>query len=118
MTGRTIRLFLEDILHALEKIRKFVAGRTFDSFQADEMLIDAVIRNLEVIGEAARNIPDEVRSDHPSVPWRRIVGLRNILSHRYFGVDLKELWKIATSDVEGIEPTIQELLEELQRSGE
>ncbi len=71
---------------------------TYEDFENDERTVDAVIRNLEIIGEAARNIPDEFRNKYSDIPWRRIVGLRNVVIHEYFGVDLENIWEIIVND--------------------
>lgn len=96
---RTYKLFVEDILEATEKIKRYTRGLTYETFVKNEMVVDAVIRNLEMIGEASRNIPEDVREEYPDIPWRRMIGLRNIVVHEYFGVDLGIVWKIATSNL-------------------
>jgi uncharacterized protein with HEPN domain len=78
---------LKDILESMNRIDTYIFGVEYDSFLSNQMLIDAVIRNLEVIGEAARNVSDEIRNKYPKIPWRNMIGLRNILIHQYFGVD-------------------------------
>jgi len=81
----------------------------FDSFTADGKTVDAVIRNIEIIGEAAKIIPVVVRDEYPEIPWGRLVGLRNIVSHAYFGIDLKIIWQIITKNLPEIKPLIEEL---------
>ena len=78
------------------------------------MVIDAVIRNLEIIGEAIKNIPDDVKEKYPSVPWKRMVGLRNIITHAYFGIDLENIWKIITQNISEVKPDIIKILDELK----
>lgn len=85
--SRDPTLSLEDILEAGERIRRYTKGLDHEKFVSDTMRQDAVVRNLEVIGEAARQVPPEVRDALPAVPWDQVIGMRNLLIHAYFGVD-------------------------------
>ena len=113
MRGRSARLYVSDMLRAIDKIERFTEGLDMDSFSSSELVVDAVLRNLEVLGEAARNVPEEVREGHPEIPWRRVVGLRNIVAHAYFGIDLENVWKIVTENVPAVRPPVKALLDEL-----
>lgn len=100
MTGRRRdeRLYLADILDAIDRIVAYTAsGR--DAFFADPMIQDAVIRNLEVMGEAARSIGQATRARHPGVPWRQMVGIRDRVIHGYFRVDLEIVWEIVATEL-------------------
>jgi uncharacterized protein with HEPN domain len=88
-----------------------VKGLGFEDFVRSDIVIDAVARNLTVMGEAAKSVPDEVRQAHPEIPWRRIVGLRNIGIHDYPGIDLENIWRIATQNVPDVGPFVAGLLE-------
>ena len=113
--SRSWVLFLRDIFESAEKIVRYTQGMGFNAFVSNEMAYDAVLRNLEIIGEAAKSIPDEVRHRYPDVPWREMVGLRDILAHAYFGLDDTVLWDIVQNKI----PPLVELIEHiLQREGE
>jgi uncharacterized protein with HEPN domain len=108
--SRDFRLYLEDVIEAITKIRGYTAGLSFEQFSTDAKVVDAVTRNLEVIGEAVRNIPGEVREKHASIEWRKIAGLRDILIHAYFGIDVEILWDIVDNDLAPLEEAIRGLL--------
>jgi uncharacterized protein with HEPN domain len=103
-------VFFEDILEATHKIRKYTDGMSFQQFCEDEMRIDAVLRNLEVIGEAAGNVSTEIRNTYPQIEWKKIVGLRNILIHEYFGVDLEIVWDIIENNLEKLKFEVEKTL--------
>ena len=84
---RDYRYYLEDILQAMERAEEFVQGMTFESFLADDKTASAAVRKLEIIGEAAKHIPDDIRRKHPELPWGEMAGMRDRLIHAYFGVD-------------------------------
>ena len=97
--SREWRLYLQDILRACEKIRRFTRGMTAHHFQTDERTFDAVIRNLEIIGEAAKQIPDTTRTQMSNVPWRKIAGMRDWLAHAYFDIDFDILWDVVQNKI-------------------
>src|SRR5258708_7670912 len=94
------------MLEAARKVTRFTANRQLEAFVADEMAYDATLRNLEVLGEAAKSIPEEIRQRHPDVDWRGLAGLRDVLAHAYFALDDPTLWKIVQVDI----PRVIELL--------
>jgi uncharacterized protein with HEPN domain len=107
---RTTRLYLSDIFEAIERIESYVKGKTFEQFSKDMLVIDAVVRNFEIIGEATKHIPIEVKQDHPLIKWKDMAGMRDKLAHEYFGVDLEILWKTSTNRLPALKPLISELL--------
>jgi len=110
--SREHRLYLQDMRAACQKIARFVADMSQSQFFADEKTLDAVLKNLEVIGEAARNLPPEIRERHPEVPWRRISGLRDVVVHEYFGIDHDVLWDIIQNKVPALLPQVNAMLDE------
>jgi uncharacterized protein with HEPN domain len=95
---RDAGVFLDDIIEACDKISRYVSSFTIEQFRGDEKTIDAVVRNLEVIGEAAKKIPDEMRA-RIAVDWKKIAGLRDVLIHEYFGIDLEIIWDIVENKI-------------------
>lgn len=106
---REIVDFLDDILEAIADLRNFTAGMTFEDFCADRKTTNACIRSLEVIGEATKKIPAEIRQQKPQLPWQAIAGMRDKLSHEYFGVDLTIVWQTIQHDLAVFEQAVSEL---------
>jgi uncharacterized protein with HEPN domain len=86
----------------------------FNGFKNDRKTINAVIRSIEVIGEASKKIPKNIRERHPDIPWKKIAGMRDKLIHEYFGIDLEILWKVAKEEIKKLEPGIKQILNGLQ----
>jgi uncharacterized protein with HEPN domain len=112
MTERTIRDYLQDILDTIESCELFIEGMDFDEFVSDEKTTFAVRHALEIIGEAVKHIPDEIRTKYPSIPWRKIAGTRDVMIHAYFGVDLDVVWKTANERLPELKKEIEKILEE------
>ena len=110
--SRDYRLFLEDMQTSCEKIVRYTRGLNNDQFLKDEKTYDAVVRNLTVIGEAVKHIPDEVHERHPHVEWREIAGFRDIAIHEYFGIDEEILWDIIRNEVPSLLSQMTEIIAE------
>ena len=95
MPDRDHSVFLRDIVEAIGKIDRYTSGMTYEEFIQNEMAVDAVIRNFEIIGEAASHVPEAIRTKHNGIPWDKMKAMRNIMIHEYFGVDLETVWKTA-----------------------
>jgi uncharacterized protein with HEPN domain len=93
--NRNALLYLEDMLLSMNRIETYIAGMDFRAFTETSLVTDAVIRNLEIIGEAVKNIPDSITSQYPEMPWSQMYRLRNRVSHEYFGIDQEVIWRIA-----------------------
>jgi len=93
MAKREDKLYFKDILDAISKIEKYTKNLSYEEFFNNLMVIDAVVRNLEIIGEATKNLSKEIKSQYPEIPWREMADMRNKLIHEYFGIDLEIVWK-------------------------
>ncbi len=109
--SREERLYLEDIQASCAKIERYAQGMDFDQFVADEIVFDAVIRNLIIIGEAARQVSEELKTQHSDVAWRKIVGLRNIVTHVYFGIDEDIIWDLVRNYVPDLRIRVVRILD-------
>jgi uncharacterized protein with HEPN domain len=110
---RDCRLYLKDILTALESVETFVEGMGLDEFRADDKTASAVVRKFEIIGEAAKNIPEDIRLRYPKIPWKEMGGMRDRLIHFYFGVDYQLVWKTIKERLPKVKEQIQEILKGL-----
>jgi len=111
MSKRNWKLFLEDILESIELIENYVTNINFEDFKKDRKTVDAVVRNFEIIGEASKNIPEDIRNKHPDIDWKGIIGLRNRISHEYFGISLSVIWEIIKFELPVFKEKIKYLLE-------
>ena len=99
MSNRPIHLLINDILEAIDRIFQYKQDLSFETFSNDQKTIDAVVRNLEIIGEAANRLPEEFKEKHSEIEWYKIVGLRHRIVHEYFGIDIQIIWQVLNKDL-------------------
>lgn len=97
--NKNISIYLQHIIESADLATEYIKGKRQKEFFLDIQLQDSVIRRIEIIGEAAKKIPDDFRKKHPDIPWRNIAGMRDIIVHEYFGLDLKLVWAVAKHDL-------------------
>lgn len=112
--SRNVLLYLDDILISITKIERYTANLSRDAFFQDERTVDAVVRNLQIIGEAVKNIPDELRQAYPQIEWRKVAGLRDILAHAYFAIDDHIIWDILQTKLNDLNASITQMKRDLQ----
>lgn len=113
MSKRDPKLLLSDILRSIEKIKSYTESHTFDTFIEDAKTLDAVIRNFEIIGEAANRLPEDFKDSHVAVNWFRIRGFRNRIVHDYMGIDFQIVWTIIDKDLDKLGKDISKIIEAL-----
>ena len=106
--------YLSDLIEAIDKIEQFIDLMTFEKFEKDEKTIFAVIRALEIMGEAAKKIPHGIRAKYKHIPWKQIAGMRDKLIHEYFGVNTKVIWKTVKEDIPMVKPLIKQMFKDIQ----
>jgi len=111
---KEFRDYIFDIQEAMNDIEDFISDMSFEEFQSDKKTSNAVIRSIEIIGEAAKRVPDEVRTKYQDVPWRAMSGMRDKLIHQYTSVDLEIVWVVITQDIKPIKPVIQKIILDLE----
>ena len=112
MKKREYRDYLQDIYDAINDVAIFIEGMRYEDFLRDKKTINAVIRSIEVIGEASKQLPKAVRDKNPSIPWKKIAGMRNKVIHEYFGVDIEIVWKTAKKQIPVLKNKIFVLLKQ------
>lgn len=112
---RDISLYLKDILDAILAIETFVDGMSFEAFKEDDKTASAVIRKFEVIGEASKRIPDDVRLKYPQIPWKDMAGMRDRLIHFYFGIKFELIWHTIKDVIPVVKPAVQKILKDISK---
>ena len=118
MNNKDPVVFVSHILECIEKVEEYTTGKSRQDFLDSTQLQDAVIRRIEIIGEAARNIPKSIQEEYPQVRWDEAKGMRNILIHEYFGVDLELTWQVVQRDLPKLKKQMSELKEDLEEETE
>ena len=111
---RSDKLYLEDLLTAMNRIAEYIVGHNFDQFKQDYRTVDAIIRNFEIIGEASKNVSDVIKTQYPEIPWNEMYYLRNRVMHDYFGIDYEIIWDIAKNHLPENLKQISNILKSLQ----
>lgn len=109
MNKRGEALYIKDILDAIKNIENYTQGISFMKFSKDQKTIDAVVRNFEIIGEASKSLSNRIKSSSPEIPWKDVTGMRNKITHEYFGVDLEIIWKAILEDLPAFKKAIKNL---------
>jgi Uncharacterized conserved protein len=115
MHERDVKVFLKDIVTGIQKIQKYIGRKTYEEFVGNDLLIDGVIRNLEVIGEAVKNIPLNFRKRYPLIEWKKVAGLRDILIHEYSGIDYEILWDIIKTKIPQLHKDVEIIFKDLNK---
>jgi len=113
MPERDFEDYLKDLLDAMDKAQSFVDGLDYETFKDDDRTFFAVVRALEIVGEAVKHIPDSVREENPEIPWKDMAGMRDVLIHDYFGVDAQTVWLTVTEKIPQVKSLIKRMLEVL-----
>jgi len=109
---KNYKVYIQDIKQAITKIEKYTKNLSFTEFKNNDLVIDAVVRNLEIIGEAAKRIPNQAKQKAANIEWKKIAGLRDILIHEYFGVDLEIIWDIIKNKLPQLNKKVNQILKE------
>ncbi|MGB9842726.1 MAG: DUF86 domain-containing protein [Caldisericia bacterium] len=112
---RSAELYIKDIIEYMERAENHILGFTYSQFLDDIKTCDAIIRCIEVIGEAAKNIPEDIKNKFNMVPWRDIAGMRDKIIHGYFSIDFEEVWLTVKEDIPKIKPLIKKVLDDLKK---
>lgn len=109
------KIFIKDMISSMDSIEEFVKGMTLEQLMKDDKTSSAVIRKFEIIGEAAKHIPETLKDNHTGISWKSMVGMRDRLIHAYFGIDYKLVWSAIKTDIPEVKPKLQKILDELEQ---
>ena len=112
MSKRDWKILFEDIIESINKIEEYSGNLTFEDFAQTPLVIDAVVRNIEIIGEASKNIPEEIQNKFTDIPWQKMKGIRNRIVHEYFSVDISIIWFITQNELDSLKNSLQKHLNE------
>jgi len=112
--SRDWTFFLEDILDCSSHVESFTKGMTLESFRDNRLVFDAVVRNLEIIGEAAKNLPEHAIAAMPDIEWSKAAGFRDVIAHQYFGLDINIVWDVVSNKIPVITRSASDLLEKIR----
>lgn len=112
---RNLALYVRDILQNMRDAEEFIQGLSYDDFAGDKKTFNAVVRAIEVIGEAAKNVPATVRRKYPVVPWKEMAGMRDKVIHSYFGVDRQAVWLVVKERIPDLKPLFEQMLRDLEQ---
>lgn len=110
--SRSINLYLKDIIISIDKIKKYTTNLTYNELLEDEKTIESVMYNLIIIGEATKKIPPEIRILYPNIEWQKIAGLRDVIAHGYFSININIIWNIIQTKLDDLKSCIQEIMNE------
>jgi uncharacterized protein with HEPN domain len=113
---RNITLYIGDIIENIDDAQSFIGGMKYESFIGDKKTVNAVVRSIEVIGEASKHIPSDIRAKRPDVPWKDMAGMRDKCIHDYVGIDFEVVWTAVKDELPVIRPKIQSLFDELRQA--
>ena len=97
--NRDYNLYIEEMLTSMLRIEEYIGKMGFNEFKMNYLIVDAIIRNFEIIGEASKNVPSEIKDKYSEIPWKKMYGLRNLIAHEYFGIDYEMIWEISINDL-------------------
>ena len=109
--SRDYNLYIEDMLTSMQRIEEYIGEMGFREFKMNYLVVDAIIRNFEIIGEASKNITPEIKDKYPEIPWKKMYGLRNLIAHEYFGIDYEMIWEISKKNLPQNSIDIKNILE-------
>ncbi|MBV6441174.1 MAG: hypothetical protein EPGJADBJ_02853 [Saprospiraceae bacterium] len=115
MAKRAAEIFVQDIFECIEYLEQYTHGVSFADFELNIEKQDAIMRRIEIIGEATKNLPMKLRDNYPQIPWKQMAGLRDIVTHVYFGLRLQVVWNVATVEMPALKPEIQKIIEDLEK---